>query len=120
MERMLAPRGFEIDVRASGPTTIVRLTGELDCATTHEVSAAVGPLCARSADVRKIVLDTRGLTFMDARGLSEMLRHAAFAHENGHTLAVVRGPRAVQRLFELTGTDRGVSFVDDPAELTAG
>ena len=41
--------------------------------------------------VRHVVLDLRGLTFMDVAGLRELIRQNEFARSNRHNLAVVRG-----------------------------
>ena len=52
--------------------------------------------------VRHVVLDLRGLTFMDVLGLKELLRQNEFARSNRHNLAVVRGTEAIQRVLALT------------------
>lgn len=54
-----------------------------------------------------IIIDLRGLTFMDATGLSALL---AFAGEE-RTCGFVAGPRNVQRVFEITGTADRLNWV---------
>jgi anti-anti-sigma factor len=63
------------------------------------------------------VLDLRGLTFMDVRGLKELIRQNEFARSNRHNLAVVRGTAAIQRVLELTGVEKMLVLVDDPDDL---
>ena len=67
--------------------------------------------------LRHVVLDLRGLTFMDARGVRELIRRNDFARQNRHNLAVVRGRKAIQRLLELTAVEEILVMVDDPEDL---
>jgi anti-anti-sigma factor len=74
-------------------------------------------LAPASDGVRHVVLDLRGLTFMDARGVHELVRQNDYAHENRHNLAVVRGREAIDRLLALTGVEELLVLVDDPEDL---
>jgi anti-anti-sigma factor len=64
-----------------------------------------------------MVLDLRGLTFMDVVGLRELIKQNEFARSNHHNLAIVRGSPAIARLLALTGVDRQLVLVDDPQDL---
>jgi anti-anti-sigma factor len=76
--------------------------------------ASLGP----GADgMRHVVLDLRGLTFMDASGLRELTRQNEYAHQNRHNLAVVRGRKAIQRRLELTAVEEILVMVDEPQDL---
>ena len=67
--------------------------------------------------VRHLVLDLRGLTFMDSTGLHELIKQNEFARNNRHNLAVVRGTEAIDRLLEVTGVKDNLVLVDDPDDL---
>ena len=67
--------------------------------------------------VRHVVLDLRGLTFMDVTGLHELISENEFARSNRHNLAVVRGTDAIQRVLKLTGVEDLLVLVDDPDDL---
>ena len=67
--------------------------------------------------MRHLVLDLRGLTFMDSAGLHELIRQNEFARSNRHNLAVVRGTDAIDRLLEVTGVKDHLVLVDDPNNL---
>jgi anti-anti-sigma factor len=41
---------------------------------------------------------------MDCSGLRKLLEASARCNENGCQLSLLRGPRQVQRIFEMTGT----------------
>ena len=51
-----------------------------------------------------IVVDLRGLTFMDSAGLRLLLSLRNDASRDGFALTLIRGHRNVQRVFELTKT----------------
>jgi hypothetical protein len=67
--------------------------------------------------VRHVVVDLRGLTFMDLIGLHERIRQNEFARSNRHNLAVVRGTDAIQPVLKLTGSEDILVLVDDPSAL---
>ena len=64
-----------------------------------------------------MVVDLRELEFLDSTGLETILRLEANLRAKGVALAIVRGPRAVERLFAVMQLDRRLRIVDDPAEL---
>jgi anti-anti-sigma factor len=71
----------------------------------------------RADGVRHIVLDLRGLTFIDVLGLHELIKQNEYARSNRHNLAVVRGSDAIHRVLKLTGVEELLVLVDDPADL---
>jgi len=85
--------------RRPGALDVV-LHGELDVATAPRVDEALASL---RDDERELRVDLRELTFLDSTGLRTLLRARSVAQERGGRLAVVPGPSAVQRVFELTG-----------------
>jgi anti-anti-sigma factor len=72
-------------------TALVALRGELDLVTVSKVAEVIDDLEPRAAGVRHIVLDLRGLTFVDVIGLHELIKQNEYARSNHHNLAVVRG-----------------------------
>src|SRR5205085_2118580 len=79
-----------------------------------EVLAALEP---QAAGVRHVVLDLRGLTFMDVSGLRELIGQNEFARSNRQNLDVVRGTDAIQRVLKLTGVEELLVLADDPDDL---
>ena len=57
----------------------------------------------------RVVIDLRRLSFIDSTGLHLMLRYAEAARRAELRLSIP-GPPAVQRIFELTGTDALFDF----------
>lgn len=105
------PDPFRCDVRQDGATTFVRPVGELDLDTADELRRVIGEVRAEGATV---VLDLRGLDFMDSTGLRLVLEHADESRRDGFDFAVVPGSDVVQRVFRLTGTEAMVRIVDAP------
>ena len=100
-------------------TALVALRGELDLLTVSKVAEVLDGLELSADGVRHVVLDLRGLTFMDIPGLRELIRQNEYARTNHHNLAVVRGTAAINRLLELTGVEDFLVLVDDPDDLVA-
>jgi len=108
---------FEVEARTHRRTALVALRGELDLVTISKVAETLEGIQPQANGVRHIVLDLRGLTFMDIPALRELIRQNEFARSNRHNLAVVRGTRPIQKLLELTGVEEMLVLVDDPDDL---
>ena len=108
---------LEVEARTHRRTALVALRGELDLATAPQVAEVLDGLAPDAGGVRHIVLDLRGLTFMDASGLHGLVRQNNHARQNRHNLAVVRGREAIDRRLTLTAADEILVLVDDPADL---
>ena len=111
------------DVRTTEEADGVRLalTGELDLATAPRVEEELEQ--AERARPGRIVLDLRGLTFIDSSGLRVIVAADARARAEGRRLTLVQGPEAVRRVFEITGLAGRLDIVDDddpPLASTAG
>lgn len=77
-----------------------------------------GPsVCARpdpptSEGDRRVLVDLSGLEFMDSNGLHILVSAQQRAVQNGQRLALLRGPRPVHRLFDVTQTAALFQFED--------
>jgi anti-sigma B factor antagonist len=98
-------------------TALVALRGEFDLVTVSKLAEVIDELEPQAGGVRHVVLDLRGLTFIDVPALHELLRQHGFARNNRHNLAVVRGTEPIQRVLELTGVAEMLVLVDDPEDL---
>src|ERR1700733_7917865 len=108
---------LEVEARTHRRTALIELRGELDIATAPQVADVLAGLAPGADGMRHVVLDLRGVTFMDASGLRELTRQNEYAHQNRHNLAVVRGREAIQRLLELTAVEEILVMVDEPQDL---
>ena len=117
LSEQLAEEQLAVEARTHRRTALVALRGELDILTVSKVAEVLDGLEPQADGVRHLVLDLRGLTFMDSAGLHELIRQNEFARTNRHNLAVVRGTDAIERLLELTGVKDHLVLVDDPDDL---
>src|SRR5436305_5059733 len=91
---------FNVETRSDEHATVLTVTGELDLATSPALEAELD----RATDGSELViLDLRGVSFMDSTGLSLLVKAQRRAHDLGRRLAVVKGGAQVQRLLKLTG-----------------
>jgi anti-sigma B factor antagonist len=109
---------FRVDVRVEGRTAIIGVTGELDLASSPELEQQLDQIWRSDAD--QLVLDLRGLEFMDSTGLSIVVGAHQRVAETGRKLSVVKGPPQVQRLLDLTGVSERLQLVDTPEEVVTG
>jgi anti-anti-sigma factor len=108
------PGEFSMVTEARDGAVVVVLHGELDLATAPEVEDAV---VGRVRDGGWVVLDLRGLEFMDSSGVRVIVAAHGLAQESGGRLTIVRavpdGP--VQRVLEISGLEGVLDLVDAPA-----
>jgi anti-sigma B factor antagonist len=95
----------------------IGLEGELDLATAPQLEAELERIHEEEWPFSQLVVDLRALAFLDSAGLEVIVRLDRTAGERGYELAVVRGPRAVERLFAVMQLDRTLRIVDDPTDL---
>lgn len=91
----------------------VSLEGELDIFSERRVEAEL--LRIEESDPAVLVLDLRGLDFLDPSGLRLITEADDRAQRSGRRLAIVPGTESVQRVFRLTGLDQRFDMVDDPS-----
>jgi anti-sigma B factor antagonist len=106
-----------VEARTQRQTAVVALRSELDLVTVSKVAEVIHGLEPHADGVRHIVLDLRGVTFMDLDGLRELIKQNDYARTNRHNLAVVRGTNAINRLLKLTEIEELLVLVDDPDDL---
>jgi anti-sigma B factor antagonist len=115
---MTRPPEFRVVTERTGAIVSIRVFGELDLATAPTLDAEIAAVRA-AGTVQRLIVDLRDLAFLDSTGLEVILRLDATGRDEGFEVAVVRGPRAVDRLFAVMQLDRRLRVVDDPAELAS-
>jgi len=101
---------FRIDVEPARDSVRVAPVGELDIATVEKLRAEVERL--RESGFEKLVLDLRGVRFLDSTGLRLVLELDAAAKEASQELLLIRGSDVVQRIFVVTQVADRLHFVD--------
>jgi len=108
---------LRIVTREGADRLILELDGELDM-----VSSALLCESLAGADpdgLRSIVLDLRGVSFLDSAGLKAIFNARNAAHEQGRRFAVTPGSEQVQRLLSLTRLNEHLQTIDTPDAVLA-
>jgi anti-anti-sigma factor len=110
------PQQLRFDISRDDGRVTIAISGDLDMAGTLRLQPQLDRLIEEvRPDV--LVLDLRGVDFVDSVGMSLLVEAYEAALGGEFRLAIVRGSREVQRIFELAGYDGVLPFVADPARL---
>jgi anti-sigma B factor antagonist len=91
---------FGVSVTDGDGCVRVAAWGELDLSSAPELDATLDQV---ERIARSVVLDLRGLTFLDSSGVTLLLRHTQRAASDGFALSIVAPEPRVARVLELTG-----------------
>jgi anti-anti-sigma factor len=105
------PAQLGIAISAQGTTTTISLRGEWDLAQESAMRNVVNDVLERGPDC--VVLDLSCLSFIDSTGIHGILELRKRSAQQHTHLVIVPGPRAVQRVFELTGLTDVLPFLPD-------
>ena len=100
---------FRVEVAPDRDVVRVSPVGELDMSTIGELTAEIQGLW-RSGFAR-VVLDLRDTTFMDSCGLHAIINEHTAATADGRDFSIIPGPPAVQRVFDVTGMETRLPFL---------
>ncbi len=105
--------GVKVDRRDSGVR--VELTGELDLASARLLRERLEQLEGGHPEL--LVLDLRGLSFMDSSGLREVVDAVRRGRDAGRRVALVRARGPIENVLDVTRVDQVTQTVEDPAAL---
>lgn len=100
---------FEVRVQPDRERVVVELRGELDMAAIPQFREQCDELLG--AGFRHVVLDLRGLAFVDSTGLNLLIELYAGARRDGWELSLIPGSDAVHRVFVVSGTVEYLPFI---------
>ena len=103
---------LDFETTRNGSLAIVAPTGELDLSGAAVLEPELDRLAA-DAELAGIVLDLRGLEFMDSSGLRLVVLADMQAREAGRRFSLIRGDETVHRVFEITRMSERLDFVDE-------
>ena len=105
---------LKLDVRRDAEAVVIAARGELDVSSADSFSAELDR--AGQAGVDRVVLDLSELEFMDSSGIACLVKAQRNSQAYGRRFVVVRGPRQIQQLLELTGLAEQLTIVDSLTE----
>ncbi len=101
-----------LETTQQGDTAVIALGGELDMAGAAALERELALL-----QVAALVVDLRGLEFMDSSGLRAIVTSAQRAQDAGRRFALIPGAAQVMRVFDITRMRERLEFVADIGEV---
>jgi len=98
----------------SGSTLRLQMAGDLDMATSRQVTTALDQLDADRTTL--LVFDLREVTFLDLTGLRTILRANDHCKSHDILVTVVKPRGLASRVFTLSDLHRDLDLVDSPAQ----
>ena len=105
--------GFAIDVSEGDGVVRVALQGELDQSSAPRLQQQLLELESHHPGV--LLIDLRGLSFMDSSGLQQLFEASRRARTEGRRLVLVKQPGPIERVLSLVRADAAIEMVDDVA-----
>lgn len=107
-----APAPFRVVTQRTGDGVArLSLAGQLDL---RSAGMLARELLRVEGKVERVVLDARGVSFLDAVGLHVLLHASQRAQLGGWELVVIRGSKAIDRLFRFPQIARRLRLVTAP------
>ena len=97
---------------------LVVASGEIDAHTAPRLRTQIRTALAES-EVRQLVIDLSGATFLDSSALGVLIGALKLTGEREGRLDIVAPPFPVRRIFEITSLDRVLSLHDTRASALA-
>ncbi len=91
-------------------THVLAVDGELDIASAADVERELKRIEAAAPAANAIVIDLRGLTFVDSSGLRMLIEASSRAQVSAHRLVLRRPTDGVFRAFEICRVDTLLPF----------
>ncbi|MBV9310821.1 MAG: STAS domain-containing protein [Solirubrobacterales bacterium] len=107
---MFAEPRFEVEVEVDEQATTMVVHGEIDIGTAGRLKLVRDSLLDDAP--RKLVIDLRSTSFVDSNGLRFLLDTYRLALAGGWTLELLKPSEQVMRVFEITGADQQLPFVE--------
>ncbi|MBZ4321489.1 STAS domain-containing protein [Streptomyces huiliensis] len=109
---------FTMRERVAGGAVTIELSGEIDILAEQELGPRLEALAGRRrAD---LVIDLRGVTFLDASGLRLLLRVRNRVARGGGRLRVVRGGPRVSKVIRIVRLEPVFHWLDAPPGAPGG
>jgi anti-sigma B factor antagonist len=111
---------LSLDRRTHGTWAVIDVGGELDLYTAPNFRESVLE-AAGDADPPKVIVDFRGLGFIDSSGLGAIVACLKHLRERGGDLALAAPEGSgLRRLLDLTGLDRVLTLYASTDEIPQG
>ena len=107
----------QVDVERQQNTAYVRVSGSLDVDGGQALNAALAQLPGE--DETEILVDLRGLEFVDSAGLRVLLEHQLRSQKKGFGFALIAPRGHPQKVFDMTNIGQVIEVRPDPDAPTS-
>ena len=105
-----------VSVHVQNTFMFVNLTGELDQSTAQPVKEKlIGAI--EASDIKHIVFNLKGLSFMDSSGIGIILGRYNQIKDRGGRVFVVGMNPVVSKVFYMSGLNQIITIIDDEANM---
>ncbi|GHG59999.1 STAS domain-containing protein [Streptomyces griseocarneus] len=101
---------FTMRERVAGGAVVVELLGEIDILAEQTLGPPLEALAGRCRG--DLVIDLRGVTFLDASGVRLLLRARGRTARCGARLRLVRGGAMVSKVIRIAGVEPAFTWLD--------
>jgi anti-sigma B factor antagonist len=101
------PQPFAVDVQRHNDVAVVQPCGELALATVQTLRAALDGV----ENAGRLVLDLRGLSFIDSMGLRLLVARHQRAQRDGFQLTLIAPAAPADKAIQVSGLDQALPFV---------
>ncbi len=116
MSVSLSTPRISAEIEQRGDAIIVRFAGELDLDTRDEAQRVIEQAQARTPP--DLIFDLRSLEFIDSTGLHVILDAHLHSRRDGvGAVHVACGRDQIRHVIEVTGLDKVMSVIEDPADV---
>ena len=105
-----------ISVQTQEEILFVNLTGELDQSTADKVKLRLMTTLA-AYDIKHIVFNLKGLTFMDSSGIGIILGRYNQVKAIGGRVFVLGMNQTVNKMFHMAGLNQIITIIDDEKKI---
>jgi anti-anti-sigma factor len=109
---------FGIEVERQNGDVRIALRGELDCDTSTALREELETLEAEHPPL--LLIDLRGLSFMDSSGLRELATAVRRGRQEGRRVVLVKGSAPIDSVLAITRAEDAMETVEDPAAVGFG
>jgi anti-sigma B factor antagonist len=110
LDRVCEDGVLEVHVEQDGNELVVRASGELDIASAKLLADELRTAVDSEASV--IVLDLKGVSFIDSTGLRALVLAGAHSRSQSDRLGMLCGSGPVQKALKVSGLERSLPLID--------
>ncbi|NLU49503.1 MAG: anti-sigma F factor antagonist [Syntrophomonadaceae bacterium] len=107
---------MRLDMRVIKDTLMVKIDGDVDMLVAEQLRQEIDRVI-RVKNIKNLILDMEGVTFMDSAGLGVVLGRYKKIAATGGNMYIVRAKPVVKNILELSGVNKLVTVCATEKEI---